>query len=205
MNFSRLRYDDDTYVHRLKESIGPGDYMISTPHNNCEDCSYYAPGINLSRTGDALCDKSLIDVDSELLNITRKASDCPGKKFLPGEPFCKPNLENRKKECDFLRPEDTLISNPKCTNHERTINRWEWLCQNPQDKALMNFDYLINNRIIVKDAHRPCIPQPLDQASALPPSCNQNIQYDWSSKYKKNPSNDMPNNQLSYCANIPKL
>ena len=34
MSFSQLKYDDDTYVHRLKESIGPGDYMLNMPTNN---------------------------------------------------------------------------------------------------------------------------------------------------------------------------
>lgn len=205
MNFSRLRYDDDTYVHTLKESIGPGDYMISTPHNNCEGCSFYAPGVNLDRTGAAICDKELIDVDSELLGITRKASECPGRKYLPSaKPFCEKNMEARKKECDFLTPEHTLISNPKCTGKESTANRWEWLCQDPQDKSLVPFDYLINNRLVVKDAHRPCIPSPIDQEAALPPKCNQFVKYDWSSRYNQ-PRKDIPGHQLAYCGNIPLL
>ena len=34
--------------------------------------------------------------------------------------------------------------------------------------CLIPFDHNINNRIIVKDNHRPIIPKPLDQTSALP-------------------------------------
>lgn len=204
MNFSRLRYDNDTYVHNLQQSIGVGEYSIGTPHNDCDNCSYYAPGINLDHSGSAVCDKALIDVDSELLNITRKASDCPSQKYLPNQkPFCNVNFKN-KKECDFLIPEYTLISNPKCTGHESTANRWEWLCTNPQDKAMIDFDYNINNRLIVKDAHRLCLPNPLDQTLSLPPKCNENIRYDWSSKYNK-PEVSIAANQLAYCANIPKL
>jgi hypothetical protein len=47
-------------------------------------------------------------------------------------------------------------------------NRWEWLCQNPQDKALMPFDFLISNRLMMKDNHRPCLPKPLDQCAMNP-------------------------------------
>jgi hypothetical protein len=204
MNFSRLRYDDDTYITKLNESTSPGQYYIGTPRNDCGTCSFYGGGGPLlDRSGDALCDKALIDVDSELMNITRKASDCPSKKYLPSDtPFCKTNINARAKECDFLVPEYTLISNPKCTNHESTINRWEWLCQDPQAKALMTFDYNINNRIITRDAHRPCLPNPLDQTLGLPPSCNQFIKYDWASRYQNKPANNLPSSQLAYCGNI---
>lgn len=166
MSLTGLKYDDCSYTHVVKESISPGDYMLQTPRV-CDPCFVVTPGVNVDRFGASLCEKNLIDVDSELLNITRKASDCPGKKFLPtAEPFC--NATNYK-ECDFLTPEDTRLSNPLCTGKESTINRWEWLCRNPQDKALMPFDWFIANRTIVKDNHRPCLAKPMDQTSALPP------------------------------------
>ena len=63
MSFSQLKYDDDTYVHRLKESIGPGDYMLNMPTNNCYGCYYFAPGLAMTR---AVSCKNPIDVDSEL-------------------------------------------------------------------------------------------------------------------------------------------
>jgi hypothetical protein len=206
MNFSGLRYDNDTYLTTLKQSIGPGSYQIERPRNNCDECSFYGGGGPfLDRSGDALCDKELIDVDSELLNITRKASDCPSKKYIPSkDPFCKKNMDARKKECSFLVPEYTLISNGKCTGKETTINRWEWLCTSPQDRCIIEYDYNIDTKIITKDGHRVCIDNPLDQTLALPPKCNQFIKYDWAQKYNR-PSNDLPNHQLSYCGNIPLL
>ena len=173
------------------------------PTNNCDGCYYFAPGLAMTR---AVSCKNPIDVDSELLNITRKASDCPSKKYIPGvKPFCQPQLP--LKECHFLTPESTLISNPKCTNHERTANRWEWLCKNPQDKALVPFDYAINNRLVVKDSWRPCLPNPVNQYGVYPPECNKNIEYDWSSKYLENPGEQNPiiTNQLATCKNIPLL
>lgn len=203
MSFSRLNFDDDAYVTKLNESIGIGSYLIGTPKVDCEPCNFYAPGLNLDKFSDGVCEKELIDVDSELLGITRKSSRCPGKKYLPDDkPFC--NKRIIQKECDFLMPEPTLVSNPKATNKETTINRWEWLCRNPQEKSLTPFDYNINNRLVVKDSHRPCVPSLLDQSAALPPACNKHIKYDWSSKYEK-AANMIPGNALGYCQNIPNL
>jgi hypothetical protein len=205
MSYTRLNYDDDTYKTKLNESISPGLFAIETPRMGCgSDCTYYAGGgVNLNRFDDGMCEKELIDVDSELIGITRKDSRCPARKYLPtGQPFCK--TKQLTKDCTFMAPEPTLMSNPKATNKETTINRMQWLCQNPQKKALMPFDYNINNRLITKDNHRVCPPKPVDQSAALPPACNSFIRYDWSSKYTK-PSNNLPGAALGYCDNIPKL
>lgn len=203
MSFNRSKYDDCTYKHQLKESIGTGDYMTNAPRN-CDNCVYYSPSFALDGKGVGICDKKLIDVDSELLGITRKYSRCPADKYLPSkEPFCKNNFNNLK-ECNDLIAEPTLISNPKCTLHETTINRFEWLCRNPQDNALVPFDFLINNRLIVKNAHRPLIERPIDQSSALPPACNNNVVYDWASRYSQG-TTQLPSHQLANCRNIPQL
>jgi hypothetical protein len=165
MSLTGLKYDDCSYTHVLKETISPGEYMLTTP-KVCDPCFVVSPGIMVDRFGASLCEKELIDVNSELLNITRKASDCPSKKFLPQpEALC---TTTNYKECEFLTPEDTRLSNPICTGKEITVNRWEWLCRNPQDKAIMPFDWFIANRTIIKDAHRACLNQPLDQTKALP-------------------------------------
>lgn len=202
MSFTRSRYDNCTYKHDLSETIGPGEYMTQTPHN-CDNCAYYAPGVNFNGKGVGLCSKQLIDVDSELLGITRRASQCPADKFLPKkDPYCK--MVSNYKECTDLVPEPTLISNPKCTNKETTVNRWEWLCINPQKNALVPFDFNINNRIVVKDNHRPLIERPMDQSAALPPECNNYVKYDWASRYTQGPM-QYPNVQLATCTNIPNL
>lgn len=201
MSWSRPRYDDCTYKYRLAETISPGEYMTQTPYS-CDNCAYYAPGVNLNGKGVSICEEDLINVDSELIGITRKYSQCPADKYLPGDDsFCK---KNNFQECTDLVPEPTLISNPKCTNKEITVNRWEWLCQDPQRNALMPFDYLINNSLIVKDNHRPHLERPLDQSVALPPRCNDFVRYDWASRYTQGPM-QFPHVQLSSCKTIPQL
>ena len=117
-------------------------------------------------------DMPLIDVDSELMNLTRSASNCPSKKYVPDGSQCgKVNKEEQLqhgKDC-FFTVEDTRISNPACNLRGTGWNRFEWLCLDPQDRVLIPFDYNISNRIVVKDNHRPCIPTPIDVNLSLPP------------------------------------
>lgn len=165
MSLNGLKYDNGTYSHQLRESVSPGDYMLGTPRP-CDPCFVSSPGVPLGGFGASLCEKNIVDVSSELLNITRKVSDCPSKKYIPqAEPFCK---GTNYKECSFLTPEDTLLSNPKCTGKEATVNRWEWLCRQPQDKAIVPFPWFISNRLVVKDNHRPLVCKPMDQSASLP-------------------------------------
>lgn len=203
MSFSRLNYDNDAYVTKLNEIIGVGDYQLGTPRVDCQPCNFYAPGVNLNMFNDGMCEKELIDVDSELIGITRKDSRCPAKKYLPSDkPFC--NVKKITKECSYLTPEPTLISNPKATNKETTMNRWEWLCKDPQSRCTIPFDWNINNKLVTRDNHHPCAPKLIDQSAALPPACNKYIKFDWSSKFNLS-QNSIPQNALGYCENIQKL
>jgi hypothetical protein len=177
MSFNRLNYDTCSYKHALNASVKVGDYHLTTPIQENE-CFYPNPYIRLDKNGNSICDKDVIDVDSELLGLNVPATKCPTKKYSPSEkPFC--NLKHMK-DCDFLSPEDTKLSNPACTLRGTGWNRWEWLCENPQNFAIMPFEREIQNRIVVKDNHRPCLPNPLNPEESLP-KCDDNceIPRDW--------------------------
>lgn len=172
MSFCRLNYDNCTYKQDLKQSIGTVDYMLGTPRVECKACFSTDPAVRMSSvvpisTGVSTClTTPQIDVDSELKLITRQATNCPTGKYVPREkPFCK---LNNFPDCQSLPREDTRLSNPTCTMRCSGINRWEWLCKNPQDHSLITFDYNVSNRIVVKDNHRPCIQEPINQSAALP-------------------------------------
>lgn len=170
MSFNRLTYDTCTYKTNLRQSIGPGDHFLNTPTQECTACFSTDPNLRVARFGGAICgDKPLIDVDSELMGLTRKASQCPVDHYIPGMPrkqYC--NMMPIQ-DCRAIPTEDTRMSNPPCTLRGTGINRFEWLCWEPQAKALMPFDFMVNNRTIVKDNHRPCLPKPINQASIMPP------------------------------------
>ena len=184
MSFNRLNYDICAYKQNVYQSVGPGEYKLTEPPNLKKPCMPQSPQIRLQGQGVSISkDMPLIDVDSELMNLTRRATNCPSKKYIPDGSQCgltnannlKNNLEHGE-ECD-LSVEDTRLSNPACNLRGTGWNRWEWLCLDPQDRVLMPFDYNINNRLVVKDNHRPCIPKPIDIAASLPnggPSINCN-------------------------------
>jgi len=197
MSFNRLNYDTCTYKHTLAESISPGDYLLNTPKISCEPCYQSNPSVRLQSIGNSVSKTNyLIDVDSELLGITRKSSNCPDKKFLPecknckcssGE-VCGQGVTNLCKDCDnklkeggkcgdedlydfkdcYIMTDDSRLSNPPCNLRGTGWNRWEWLCLNPQERVEMPFDWNINNRLVVKDNHRPCVPQLVDINISLP-------------------------------------
>jgi len=177
MNFTRLNDDACTYKTNLKSSVGPGNYMISTPTVECDACFTFDPNHIAKGKGVSVCtNQSLIDVDSELMGITRKASNCPTDKYLPSaKPFCQ---TQPLADCRAMPKEDTRQSNPPCTLRSTGWNRWEWLCQNPQEKALIPFDYNINYRLVVKDNHRPCLPTPISPVPALPELNHDDTMYD---------------------------
>ena len=173
MSFNNLRYDTCSYKQVLSESIGPGEYQLGKPQVNCEDCFTKDPQIIQQRSGVSVAKNlPIIDVDSELMNLTRKASGCSSKNFIPkfnaaGE------IDNSMEsinfnDCNRMTTESTRLSNPTSTLRGTGWNRWEWLCEDPQKKSLVPFDYQINNNIVIRDNHRPLIPKPMDQTALLP-------------------------------------
>jgi hypothetical protein len=193
MSFNRPLYDTNTYRQDISQSVAVGHYAISEPPVSCQMCYPYPPTVRLQRQGDSLNRGiSLIDVDSELLGLTRKLSNDPSMKYIP---TCVEGMCNSGEVCgqgvvgqcaghkngqrasdnslihfpDCFTPwEDTRLSNPPCTLRGTGWNRWEWLCINPQDKVEVPFDWNINSQLMTKDNHRPCVPNPIDPTPALP-------------------------------------
>ena len=78
MSSNRLDYDIKAYQHAINESVGPGYYQLSRPAVSCKPCYSKNPEIRLqSSGGSVLKDTLLIDVDSELMGLTRNLNnDC---------------------------------------------------------------------------------------------------------------------------------
>lgn len=183
MSFNRLPYDICSYEQTLAETTGPGHYQLGTPPNSCKPCHPTDARIRLQSGGVALNkNTNLIDVDSELIGISRNLSQCPDKKYLPvaensklcganGVNYtpspCKVNINTNKEHISFdncfIGSEDTRLSNPPCNLRGTGWNRWEWLCKNPQANLEEPYDFQINTRILAKNNHRALIPTPIDQ------------------------------------------
>jgi len=180
MSFNNLQYDTCSYKQVLSESIGPGEYQLGTPFISCEDCFSKDPQLILQRSGASVAKNvPMIDIDSELMNINRKLSNCSSDEFIPKFNE-KGEIDNtiesvHFKDCQIPTRENTRLSNPASTLRGTGWNRWEWLCENPQKRSLVPFDFNINNRLVTKDNHRPLISEPIDQSGFLPPQNNNPI------------------------------
>lgn len=149
---NRLSYDTDTYKYDVRESENVGKYrLVQENFLNTNSCYIMDPSVKLGRYHDCY----LVDTDSILSGRSDPYSRCPSKEVrrTPTDVRVCPT-----RMCTFSHTaEMTRVSNPPCTQKEIGINRWEWLMEDPQEKALTRFDTNISNRLIVKDNHRPIL------------------------------------------------
>ena len=181
MSFQGLNYDTSTYEQKLRDSIGPGIYQLGTPANDCTACGQdvpFDPYLRWQNWGPGFCKPgTTVDVGSDLLGITRKASRCAADQYLPSKALptsagCTPRAV-ADVEC-AAPTEPTRLSNPPCNMREWGNNRWEWLCWDPQEHAIQDFDWNISNRIVTKDNHKPCLPMPIPQDNVWPTTNSRN-------------------------------
>jgi hypothetical protein len=103
MSFNRLMYDSCEGKQSLSESTGPGNYWNNTPVL-CGNCLQTDPNIMPNRTGVSMNSNvpwrfyaGPIDVESDLLNLNRVASNCPSKQYTPKCTNC--NCKNQGQPC----------------------------------------------------------------------------------------------------------
>ena len=186
MSFNRLNYDMCQYKQTIHESISPGNYMLGTPPIDCDPCYPKPPTVRLQKSGDSI-DRSvaLVDTESDLKNVNKTATKCSVlskdknnsvKKVIAASNKVEyENINNIKptdnlthwKDC-FEHSVDTRFVDPPSNLRGTGFDRWEYLCFNPQEKVLIPFDNNIQNRILVKDNHRPCVPKPIDPKNVFP-------------------------------------
>jgi hypothetical protein len=197
MAWSLSSYDVCSYKYQLAQEIGPGVYQLTRPDNQVVPVLPRDPRFIAQTSGVSISkNTSLIDIDSELIGIGRNLTRCPDRQYMPDanasfqcgaqtgkvrngcQPFdkvCVDNTEVLKFADNGLYSEDSRLSSPACTNRGVGINRFEWLPMSPQERVLHEFDYEINTKLLSKDNHRPCLPNPLDQYNVYPRPSNTPI------------------------------
>lgn len=181
MSATSLGYDACGYAEGLRMSVGPGVYQLNRPANDCGSCGKDVPNdphLRWQNWGPGFCAPgATVDAGSDLLGLPYRASKCSTDKYLPNRArdyaTCAapggPGLEQR---C-AAKTESTRLSNPPCTLKGTGWNRWEWLCTDPQDHALIPFVWNTPYRTVVKDNFQPCLPVPLDQGAGLPRAASE--------------------------------
>lgn len=157
--------------------------MINTPANDCQPCAQDVSGDPYYRYqswGPNICPPGFaVDDGSELLGLNYRQSKCSADAYVPGKyspngKCAAPGVNNNPRAC-APPTEDTRLSNPPCTLRSTGWNRWEWLCWNPQDRAIVPFEFNVNYRMLAKDNHVPVIPCP-DNATNFVSEDNRNPQ-----------------------------
>ena len=95
MSSNRLMYDTCEYRTRLNENAGTLEYTLDTVrYENCNKCRMEL-GV-VGGTAVSHIQGNLVDLETDLMGITRKASLCPTKKYMSSCSTqnianCKPN------------------------------------------------------------------------------------------------------------------
>lgn len=83
MASSRLSDDTCTYRRAVKQSVDPLSYQLEPAKYIHDRRCMMQLGIVGGNTVSTVSGEALVDTESELKNITRRASKCPSKKFSP--------------------------------------------------------------------------------------------------------------------------
>ncbi len=199
-SWQRLSYDPLTYKMDLKQSTQPMMYTLdpiyTTPSCGGSNICRPADIGYIGRVGTSIDQQNgLIDTESELKLLNYRASNAPQHKYIPkcSQQSCQtgypgpeaggiqfdvmdqdkcPQKGNKVHfaDCPKLRTEYSRVSYPVCDMRGTGVNRFQPLCQDPQDRSRWEHpsEIGINYRMVVKDNHRPCIPKPMDNSALLP-------------------------------------
>lgn len=167
-NWTRSRTDDCHITDDVRVTTGPGRYILEAPNGYANGTFAPEPTTRLQKWGDAQVDKYMkTDVESDLFNINRGTTREVCGLYDPNDNRMNTASKKAIKEASFPQTH-TRLNDPPCTLRGSGWNRFEWLCQNPQDNAMVPFDWFVPGRLLHKDAHRPCIPTPLSPNPVLP-------------------------------------
>lgn len=165
---TRRKYDGCTTNDDMRVSTGPGRYMLDEPPMYCNATYAPEPTTILQKWGDAQNAQYIkTDVESDLFNIDRPTTRVICDQYNPNTNVMNKGPLTPMKEESFPQSH-TRLSDPPCTLRSTGWNRWEWLCQNPQEKAMIPFDWEISTRLQQKDEFKPCIPTPSGFKPVMP-------------------------------------
>jgi len=104
MSSNRLIYDECEYAQRVKESTGPLLYTLNPIRAEHSNKCRHELGLLGGPVASHVKNKSLIDVESDLMGI-RQASKCSSTKF---QPTTKPEMVHLK-SCQFVAYDPVLL------------------------------------------------------------------------------------------------
>ena len=166
--WNRRLYDGCKTSDDLRVTTGPGRYQLGMPPKYCDATFAPEPTIRQQAWGASLNANYIkTDVESDLFNINRPTTKTVCNQYNPATDKINQTPTTKAKEASFPQTLSRLVD-PPCTGRSSGWNRWEWLCENPQEGVMMPFDNQVTTRLAAKDQFRPCIPKPIDSSAVLP-------------------------------------
>jgi hypothetical protein len=147
---TRYRHDLGKMTENNEISTGPGRYMLDAPYRYGNAAFVAEPTLVNQRWG-ASHDMSSTktDVESDLTNRGRPRARTTCGQYTPGADAAAHTLTSMP---EVAWPRSwARLTDPPATLRGTGWNRWEWLCQNPQDAALLPFEHRVETRLAAKD------------------------------------------------------
>lgn len=167
-SWNRRLYDGCKSTDDLRVTTGPGRYQLDAPPKYCNATYVPEPTTRQQKWGASMNNGYIkTDVESDLFNINRPNSKAVCNQYDPTNNKVNAAGVKPVKEESFPQTFSRLVD-PPCNLRASGWNRWEWLCQNPQEGVMMPFDNQVTTRLQSKDQFRPCIPHPIESDAIIP-------------------------------------
>jgi hypothetical protein len=139
-------------VENNEISTGPGRYGLGAPYRYGNAAFVAAPTVLNQRWGAAHdMTSTKTDVESELRNLGRPTTRAVcGQETGPADSPTVRHTLTPMPEVEFPRTYERLVD-PPCTMRGSGVNRWEWLCQNPQENVLIPFEHQVTTQRAARD------------------------------------------------------
>ncbi len=136
-------------------STGPGRWALDVPNAYGNAVFAPEPTIRLQKWGAAHdMSSTKTDVESDLRNLSRPSVRVVCGQYTPDSAPVRTLTPMPEASFPEVR---TRLVDPPCTLRGTGWNRWEWLCENPQENVMIPFEWAIDSRHANKDMFRPQI------------------------------------------------
>ena len=160
-SMTRYKHDTAKMAENNDISTGPGRWALGVP--NAYGNAAYVPNVTtINQKWGAAHDMSSTktDVESDLRNLARPTVRTTCGQYQPGE---KVRTLTAMPEVEIPQTSSHLVD-PPCTLRGTGINRWAWLCENPQENVMVPFEHLVDSRHSSKDAIYDQLVGPMDRS-----------------------------------------
>lgn len=166
-SMTRYRHDNGKMIENNEISTGPGRWALGVP-NAYGNAAFVATPTTINQRWGASHDmtSTKTDVESDLKNLGRPTVRTTCGQYQPEQGQAVAQRLTAMPEADFPQTASHLVD-PPCTLRGTGINRWQWLCENPQENVMVPFEYLVDSRHAAKDSVYTAMDKPLENSKAV--------------------------------------